>query len=81
MGSRMFLAERGQPLAPRIPQCWFLGFLSEQTVDVAGTVKDTDHIDAIPVRDVEDEVVLKAFDRKPPNGLLVPRCRENWLDT
>jgi len=39
--------------------------LREETVDVAGTVKDADHVDTVPVRQIEEQVVLEAFDRKP----------------
>ena len=39
--------------------------MREKIVDVAGTVEVTDHVDTSLVRQVEEEVVLEAFDWKP----------------
>ena len=39
--------------------------MREKIVDMAGTVEDTDHVDTSLVRQVEEEVVLEAFDWKP----------------
>jgi len=47
-----------------------LSFLfSEETVDVPTAVKDADHVDALRMRQIKDEVLFESVHRKPAQAL------------